>query len=58
METNEPNKPKNEIWSIDRNQGNQWYKVRIPTNYMQDFRVIFEGVVGKSERSDIVTNFN
>jgi hypothetical protein len=46
--------PENEIWSISRDQGDRWYRARIPVEYAQNFRIIFEAIVGKSEKSDVV----
>lgn len=56
IQLNQTNNPKNEIWSIDRNQGDRWYKARVATDYNTNFRLIFEGTVGKSEKGDIVNN--
>ncbi len=43
LQLNLTNNPRNKIWSISRNQGNDWFIARIPTNYDTDFRIIFEG---------------
>jgi hypothetical protein len=54
IQLNQTNNPKNEIWSIDRNQGDRWYIARVATDYNTNFRLIFEGTVGKSDKGDFV----
>jgi hypothetical protein len=41
-------KPKILMWSIDRNQGNNWYVARVSLNngdLPYDYRIIFEGII-------------
>lgn len=41
-------KPKVLMWSIDRNQGNNWYIARVSLNNGElpyDYRIIFEGKI-------------
>lgn len=45
--------PKRLLWTVNRNQGNSWYMARVSTDYSTNFRIIFEGVVGKSQLGDI-----
>ncbi|CAF0741650.1 unnamed protein product, partial [Brachionus calyciflorus] len=44
---------RNLLWTISRDQGNQWLLARLPTDYQTDFKIIFEGVVGKSWFGDV-----
>lgn len=44
---------KNLLWTVDKNLGDQWYIANVPTSYSYDYRVIFEGVVGKSYQGDV-----
>ena len=41
-QVNATNNPRTKIWSIDRNQGNDWFIARIPTDYDTDYKIIFE----------------
>lgn len=41
------------VWSMSRNQGNNWFLARVPTSYTQSYRIIFEGVVGNGYAGDI-----
>ena len=43
IQLNSTTNPRNKIWSISRNQGNDWFIARIPTDYDTDFKIIFEG---------------
>ncbi len=43
IQTNQTVKPLNTLWIIDQNQGNNWFIARIPTDYTDNFRIIFEG---------------
>ncbi|RMZ97804.1 MAM and LDL-receptor class A domain-containing 2-like [Brachionus plicatilis] len=53
LQTNSSNKPRSLIWSISRDQGDRWFLARIPTNVQTNFKIIFEGVVGKSYLGDV-----
>ncbi|CAF0741635.1 unnamed protein product, partial [Brachionus calyciflorus] len=47
------NKPKNLLWAISRDQGDNWFLARVPTDYSNNFKIVFEGVVGKSYFGDV-----
>ena len=40
---------------MTRNQGNEWFIARVPTDYDADYRVIFEGIVGNGYMGDVVS---
>ena len=42
---------------MTRNQGNEWFIARVPTDYDADYRVIFEGIVGNGFMGDVVSVF-
>lgn len=45
-----------QLWSMKRkNLGNKWFIARAPTDYDEDFRIIFEGVVDDPFAGDLVT---
>lgn len=54
IQNNDTTKPRNILWTISRDQGNSWFIARVPTDYSSDFKIIFEGVVGKSYMGDVV----
>ena len=33
------------LWSLSGDQGNQWFIARVSTDYNENFRVIFEGIL-------------
>ncbi|RMX54502.1 hypothetical protein pdam_00019992 [Pocillopora damicornis] len=41
------------LWELSGNQGNDWHKATLPLYFNDTYRVIFEGVVGSTPRSDI-----
>jgi hypothetical protein len=53
---NEANTSRNLIWSINRNQPKNWYIARVPTDYKVDFKIIFQGIIGETFRSDMVNS--
>lgn len=53
LQTNSTNKPRSLIWSISRDQGDKWFLARVPTNVQNDFKIVFEGIVGKSYLGDV-----
>lgn len=57
IQTNQTIKPRNLLWTIDRNQGDTWFIARVPTDYSDNFKIIFEGIVGKSYKGDVVSRF-
>ena len=55
IQLNSTNNPKTKIWTMTRNQGNEWFIARVPTDYDADYRVIFEGIVGNGYMGDVVS---
>ena len=53
LQTNQTVKQRNLLWTLTGNQGDTWYIARVPTDYNLDFRIIFEGIVGKSYLGDV-----
>ena len=45
----------NPLWSVSTNLGDQWFLASVNTEFKNDFRIIFEGVVGKSYLGDVVS---
>ena len=44
------------MWSINRDQGNEWYLVRVPMNNVDisyDYKIIFEGKTFLNKRKNI-----
>ncbi|XP_070565435.1 MAM and LDL-receptor class A domain-containing protein 2-like isoform X2 [Ptychodera flava] len=42
-----------ERWSLTGDQGNQWREVRLPISLNMEFQILFEGIVGNGERSNM-----
>lgn len=47
----------NKLWSVNMNLGDQWFLASVNTDFGYDYRVVFEGVVGKSYQGDVVSCF-
>lgn len=54
LQNNNTLKPRNLLWTLNQDLGDQWFIARVPTDYTTDFKIIFEGVVGKSHLGDVV----
>ena len=53
LQTNQTVKQRNLLWTLTGNQGDTWYIARVPTEYSVDFKILFEGIVGKSYLGDV-----
>lgn len=43
----------NPLWNIDRNLSDQWFIASVSTDFKEDYRIVFEGIVGRSLFGDV-----
>ena len=44
------------IWGLSGDAGNNWYMAQAPVSSTSDFRIVFEGVVGRNSLGNIAVD--